>query len=135
MFKLGIKKLLIGLALLGITGYIIGFNKFWDWTGYPQVLGEKIGPVFKEKVIKNLGKVIIEQNIRWPTQEDLISLPQVGLAEKNSEPESEPVDFDQALEDLTEEIKKLPQQQLIRVKEQLIREIFPDCQCTCEVED
>ena len=134
MFKLGIKKLFIGVILLGIIGYLISSDQFQNWLSYSQVLGEKIQPVLEEKVIEP-GKTIINQNIRWPTQEDLAPLPQIKLAEENSKSNSEPVNFDQALKNLTEEIKKLPQQQLIKVKEQLIKEVFPDCQCVCEAED
>ncbi|MGI6278476.1 MAG: hypothetical protein ACOYJ8_01540 [Patescibacteria group bacterium] len=124
-------KLLILVILIGALAYFFDSNLVKNWFGYSQVLGEEAGPIFEEKLLSP-AKDVVNRHFRWPQKEDLEPLPRLVVEEKNQESPPSQAEFDQSLETLTEEIKKLPQQQLIKVKEQLIKEIFPDCHCVCE---
>ncbi|KUK83920.1 MAG: hypothetical protein XD98_0215 [Microgenomates bacterium 39_6] len=127
----GNKKLVVLIALLVIAGYLFRQEQANNWLGQSRVLGEEVGPAIENMVLIPAKKAV-EPYVRWPQKEDLEPLPKLIIEEKNQEPPPGQVDFDQSLENLTEEIKKLPQQQLTKVKEQLVKEIFPDCQCVCE---
>ncbi|MDD3679594.1 MAG: hypothetical protein PHX72_01930 [Candidatus Shapirobacteria bacterium] len=129
---MGVKKLFILAILIGAIISVIGFDRIKNWLSHSQVLGEKITPVINGAMFKP-AQEIIGQNIRWPQKKDFQLSSQAVLGEEDqavSPKDSE--DFNRSLESLTEEIKNLPQQQLVKVKEQLIKEIFPDCQCDCQ---
>jgi len=130
----GVKKILIFVILAGVAIYFIGPDKLLGWLGRSQVLGEEAGPMMEERVLKPVQEAI-NQYIRWPRQDDLEPLPRL-IVKKETQgtiSDSNPVDFDQSLKTLTEDIQNLPQQQLIKVKEQLIKEVFPDCECSCSI--
>jgi len=127
------KKLIFLAILLGVVIYFVGPDRISSWFDQSSVLGEKIGPVIEDKILAP-AKETVSRHVRWPQKEDLEPLPRLVNDEDHQKDNSgsEGLDFDQSLETLTENIKKLPQQQLIKVKEQLIKEVFPDCQCVCE---
>lgn len=127
------KKLIFWAISLGVVVYFLGPDRISRFLNRPSVLGEEVGPVIEDKILTP-AKETISRHVRWPQKEDLTPLPQLVGNEDQQKDESgsEDINFDQSLETLTENIKKLPQQQLIKVKEQLIKEVFPDCQCVCE---
>ena len=134
MLGLPVNKKLIFLAiLLGAVIYFLGWDRINSWFSQSSVLGKRIGPAIEDRVL-DPAKETVNHHVRWPKREDLEPLPRLTGNEDYQENnlDSANVDFDQSLETLTEDIKKLPQQQLIKVKEQLVKEIFPDCQCVCE---
>lgn len=127
------KRLVVLVALLIIAGYLFRREQVNRWFSQSRVLGEEVGPAI-ENMVLTPAKKAVEPYVRWPQKEDLEHLPQLvgDNDEQKDSPNFSSPDFDQSLKNLTEEIKNLPQQQLIKVKEQLIKEIFPDCQCECE---
>jgi hypothetical protein len=131
MIKSWFFKLLVFVILIGALAYFFDSNLVEKWFHRSQVLGEEAGPIFEEKLLLP-AKEVANRHFRWPKKEDLEPLPRLVVEEENQQASSGQADFDQSLETLTEEIKNLPQQQLTKVKEQLIGEIFPDCHCVCE---
>lgn len=127
------KKLIFLVALLGAVIYFFGWEgKVKEWFSRSQVLGERTDLDLEEKIFQP-AQSAVDQYIRWPRSEDLEPLPKIIADEDSQEGSSSSlVDFDQSLEDLAQEVKNLPQQQLVKIKEQLIKEIFPDCHCECE---
>ncbi len=129
-----VKKIFLGGILLGALIYFIGPDQAVKLPLSPQVLGENLKPTVEERILTP-AQDIIGRYVRWPNQEDLAPLPQLVTEENNpnlGEQQLENLKFNQSLTTLIEEIKKLPQQQLAQVKEQLIKEIFPNCRCLCE---
>lgn len=134
MLGSAVKKLFLGGILLGVLIYFIGPDQAVKLPLRPQVLGENLKPAVEERILTP-AQDIISRYVRWPNQEDLAPLPQLVTEENNLNPgeqQLENLKFNQSLTTLIEEIKKLPQQQLAQVKEQLIKEIFPNCRCLCE---
>jgi hypothetical protein len=128
-----VKKLLILGVLLVATVYLFGWEgKIKEWFSRSQVLGERSDLGLEERFFQP-AREAIDQHVRWPRQEDLEPLPKIVVNEDSQEGSPSSASLDQSLEDLAQEIKDLPQQQLIKIKEQLIKEIFPDCECSCSI--
>lgn len=128
-----VKKLLVLVALFGAIIYFSGWGgKIKEWFGHSQVLGERTDLELNEKVFQP-AQDAVNQYLRWPHSEDLKPLPKIVIDEESQGSASSSVNLDQSLEDLAQEIKNLPQEQVIKIKEQLIKEVFPDCECSCSI--
>lgn len=140
---------MVKLALFGLLVYgIQNKDKITRWPIWQQgqVLGEETLPR-----VQRVWQPVYEGGLK-PVQDtvekgregvaDKVKLPEtVGLKDKDSsdsEADTEKVDkqrqrTEQELDELAKEVKKLPQKQMIKVKEQIVKEVFPNCQCQCQI--
>lgn len=138
------------MALFGALVYgIQNKEKIAQWPFWQEsnkVLGEQALPVAEKawRPVYEGGLKPVRDSVEKSRQgvADKVNLPEtVGLENEDSSGDESGSDevnkqrerTEQELEELAQEVKKLPQKQMIKVKEQIIKEIFPNCQCRCQV--
>lgn len=131
------RNILFLAVLLVAVVYFVGPQKVGQWLkNSASILGRQTDNSWSETI----GSVqeTVSQNIRQPQKADFDTLPQISFIADEGEDNQDTVSssvsatFDQSIDDLVTNLQSLPEKQLARVKEVLIEEIFPDCQCQCE---
>ena len=124
------RRLLRIVLLLALsTGVVYGVKNYREIGKKDKILGEW-AKSSEELVNPVLEKV--DEGIEY------LSGPRVEVPEAGSSGNSKEVvanDTKEMVDQFIETIKELPEKQMVKVKEQIIQEIFPDCQCSCSIDE
>ena len=127
IYLMMIMKRLLRVALLVIllAGVVYGVKNYHQIDQKDRILGEwlespeeLVNPVFEKA----------NEGIEYFSGAG-IKIPEAGSSGDNKEVIAN--DTKEKVNQLVEIIKELPEKQVIKIKEQIIQEIFPGCECTC----
>ena len=123
---MAMKRLLrIALLVIPLLGVIYGVKNYHQIDQDDRTLGEW------EKSSEKLVSPVLE---KMDEGVEYFSRIKVEIPEAGSSGDNKEVivsNTKEMVDQLVETVKGLPEKQAVKIKEQIIREIFPDCQCSC----
>ena len=141
------------IILLAVLVYVFkNYSQIKKWPlfgklNHSQVLGEQtlssqeklvdsfqrlVAPI-QEKVAE--GRHYVAQKSSLTENDARKDDPQEKAIKNDNNEEDGDEDYRQDLDEFLKNIEKLPQKQAIKIKEYLIKELFPECQCDCAYDD
>ena len=124
MLRVGLLLVLLGGAIYGVKNY----RRISHDNGYKsRVLGEWTNP--PDRLVNPVLKKVngeVEQ-----LSGTKIEIPEAGSSGDNKELITKYVEKE--ADQLVKTMKKLPDKQAARIKEQIIQEVFPSCECSCSI--
>mgnify|MGYP001025654593 CR=1 FL=1 len=125
---MAMKRLLrIALLVILLAGVIYGVKNYHQVNRNNKVLGE--WEKSSEKLVNPVLKRV-DEGIEYFSGVK-IEIPEAGSSGNSKEAIAN--DAKEMVNQLVETVKELPEKQVVKIKEQIIREIFPDCECTCSI--
>jgi len=132
------------IIFLSVLVYIFkNYSQIKEWPLFKnlsqsQVLGEQTISSAQEKIADSFRKIGLAP-IQEKLTEEYYDTVKDGTAEQNidngKDSQEKNEDYQQYLNEFLENIEKLPQKQTVKIKEYLIKEIFPECQCRCDYDN
>ena len=124
-----LKRLLrIVLLVILLAGVIYGVKNYHQVNRDNKVLGE--WERSSEKLVDPILKRV-DEGIGYFSG-TRVEVPEAGSS-GNSNKEVVANNAQEMVDQLIETVKELPEKQVVKIKEQIIQEIFPDCECTCSI--
>jgi len=120
------KRLLrIALLVILLAGVVYGVKNYHQVSLDNKVLGnwEKSSEKLVNPVLKK-----VDEGMEYFSGAK-IEIPEAGSSGDNKEVIVN--DAKEMVDQLVEIVKELPEKQVVKIKEQIILKIFPDCQCSC----
>ena len=117
----------IALLVILLVGVIYGVKNYQQASGDNKVLGE--WEKSSEKLVNPVLKRV-DEGIEYFSGTK-VDIPEAGSSGNSKEAIAN--DAKKMVDQLVETVKELPEKQVVKIKEQIIQEIFPDCQCSCSI--
>jgi len=118
----------IALLVILLAGVVYGVKNYQQASGDNKILGE--WEKSSEKLVNPVLKKV-DEGMEYFSGTGM-EVPEAGSS-GNSNKEVIANDAKEMVDQLVEAVKELPEKQVVKIKEQIIREIFPDCECTCSI--
>ena len=121
------RLLRIVLLVILLAGAVYGAKNYHKIGQEDKILGE--WEKSSEKLVNPILEKVDEKIEYFSGRK--VEVPEAGSSGNSKEAIAN--DAQEIVDQLVETVKELPEKQAVKIKEQIIQKIFPDCECTCSI--